>query len=243
MKMVKFSEALWRFIFYFSFCILGYFALFTPETAIWIRDTKDHWRNWPHHPISETIKFYYLIELGSYIHQLMWTEVTRSDAVEMILHHLITILLISMSWLTNYTRIGASILLVHDLADIFLECGKLFNYASKVKEFKAVCSVITDTFFAVFAITFFVTRLVIYPRFLLYSMWVECPTIWGGIFHGFWYIALLLSALQVLHIFWFYLICKMIIQLFAGGIKKDERSDDEEEDDNNGGGSSKKKKK
>ena len=52
---------------------------------------------------------YYHIELGCYLHQLLWTEVSRSDALEMILHHLITICLLIFSYLTNFTRIGLSI--------------------------------------------------------------------------------------------------------------------------------------
>lgn len=39
----------------------------------------------------------------------------------------------------------------------------------------------------------------------------------------------LLVALQCLHIFWFYLILKMIFRLMSGNMSKDERSDDEEE--------------
>ena len=36
--------------------------------------------------------------------------------------------------------------------------------------------------------------------------------------------------LQVLHVFWFYLIARMIYKLATTGIEKDERSDDEDED-------------
>eukprot|EP01034_Spumella_vulgaris_P021667 gene21667-27708_t len=221
-------EAAWRAIFYTGFVILGYFVLFTPETAVWIIDTKNHFNNWPHHPITPLIDLYYTLGLGCYLHQLMWTEVSRSDAAEMILHHLITILLIVASYLTNYTRIGASILLVHDVADVFLEVGKCFNYMSRVKEYKRWATTITDSFFACFAISFFVSRLVLYPRFLLFSFLFEGPAVFGGIWPGYWYFAILLSSLQCLHIFWFYLICRMIYRLVTTGIEKDERSDDEE---------------
>ena len=132
-KIVKFTEALWRFIFYFTFCVVGSRTLFTPSIAPWITDTKNHFINWPLHAISEAMDCYYQVQLGSYIHQLFWTEVSRSDALEMILHHLTTISLISFSYVTNFVRIGSSILLLHDLADIFLESAKIFNYASKAK--------------------------------------------------------------------------------------------------------------
>ena len=60
----------------------------------------------------------------------------RSDAFEMILHHLVTISLILLSYLTRFSRIGSSILLVHDFADIFLEIGKCFNYICKSRDDK-----------------------------------------------------------------------------------------------------------
>ena len=83
-----------------------------------------------YHQFSEAYYYFY------YIIIFRWTEVTRSDALEMIVHHLVTIALILLSYLTRFSRIGASILLVHDFADIFLEMGKCFNYICKSREDK-----------------------------------------------------------------------------------------------------------
>jgi ceramide synthetase len=239
MKITKFVEALWRFIFYSIFCVMGIYGLFyNPNTVKWISngDTYNHWKGWPFiedaEQLSPFLRIYYIIELGCYLHQLYWTEVTRSDAVEMIIHHLATIMLIGFSWLANFTRIGTSILLVHDLADIFLESGKCVSYASKAKGQKWLSGV-CDTLFAVFAVTFGVTRLYFYPKYLVSSLLFESTitfdatgdTPWAGyyIFGG------LLVTLQVLHIFWFYLIMRMVYQLFTTGIDGDVRSDDEDE--------------
>lgn len=66
-KVIKFVEALWRFIFYTVFCIVGYKTLFIPKTADWIIDTKEHWKGWPlGHELNEAIKLYYHVELGRY---------------------------------------------------------------------------------------------------------------------------------------------------------------------------------
>ena len=182
-KITKFVEALWRFLFYSYFCYLGYMALFQPQTVSWIHHTKEHWQNWPLQQISIAISFYYNIELGSYLHQLMWTEVSRSDSLEMMLHHIVTILLILFSYLTNFTRIGASILLLHDAADIFLESAKLFVYTSKAWKTHKTTFFWTDLMatilFALFALTFLITRLVLYPRYLVYSLVVEAPAMLG----------------------------------------------------------------
>jgi hypothetical protein len=224
-KIVKFVEAVWRFLFYAYFCYIGFYALFVPSTMSWLVDTKEHWVGWPLQPVSKAINYYYQIELGAYIHQIMWTEVSRSDSLEMILHHLVTVLLIVGSYLTNFTRIGSSILLLHDSSDVFLESAKVFVYISKSKNGKWACN-FCDTLFAFFAISFFITRLILYPRYLVYSLLYEAPEIMGP-WPGYPLFVGLLMVLQGLHIFWFYLILKMIPSLLSTGIQKDERSDDE----------------
>jgi hypothetical protein len=230
-KVVKFSEALWRAIFYSCFLVIGAYTLLIPEVAPWILDTNENWRNWPHHSVSPMMDLYVQLELGCYLHQLYWTEVSRSDAVEMILHHLITITLISTAYMCNFLRFGSTILIVHDTADIFLEYGKCLNYTSKVPEFKPWASKATDVFFALFAVSFFISRLVIYPRYVLYSLWVEAPSFYGMWF-GFWPNIILLGTLQLLHIFWFYMILKMAYKIaVVGEVEKDVRSDDEGEEE------------
>ena len=187
--------------------------------------------------MSDAIRLYYQVELGSYLHQLMWTEVSRSDAMEMVLHHLTTILLIGLSYVTNYTRVGVTIMLLHDTADVFLESAKVFNYSSKPKGHewaKMVC----DVLFAIFALTFFVTRLILYPVFIINSVLFEAPAFFGVNWFGFWLFASLLVILQGLHIFWFYLIARMLYRLVTTGIEKDERSDDDDDVDENQEGNS-----
>jgi uncharacterized membrane protein len=131
---------------------------------------------------------------------------------------------------TNYTRVGVTIMLLHDFADVFLESAKVFNYSSKAKGHEWA-KIVCDVLFGIFAITFFVTRLVLYPVFVIRSVLFEAPGFFGIDWLGYWLFASLLLVLQGLHIFWFYLIARMLVRLFTTGIEKDERSDDEDEED------------
>mmetsp|Transcript_7059 Transcript_7059/g.10559 ORF Transcript_7059/g.10559 Transcript_7059/m.10559 type:complete len:386 (-) Transcript_7059:192-1349(-) len=228
-KMVKFIEASWRFIFYTAFCIMGYYTLFVPTPVPWVLRTEDHWTGWPMQPVYPMVKYYYLVELGAYFHQLLWTDVSRSDSLEMIIHHIVTIFLIVLSYLCNFTRIGTTVLILHDPSDVFLESAKVVNYVSKVKG-REYWSHLCDVLFAIFAISFFVLRLVIYPYWVFYSSYVVVEGSMGSNWTGFWIYFGLLMALQLLHVFWFYLISKMIYRLLTTGIEKDERSDDDDDD-------------
>ena len=145
----------------------------------------------------------------------------------MIIHHLTTIALVLISHLTSFSRIGTVTFFLHDISDIFLESAKCIIYSSKAKG-QAWLSNIADVFFAIFAISFFILRLVIYPKLVVYSMIVESKEMLGT-WVGYYVISSLLSVLVCLHIFWFSLIAKMIYKLLTSGIEKDERSDDEDD--------------
>ena len=49
------------------------------------------------------------------------------DFWQMMLHHLVTMFMISVSYMVGYIRIGAVIMLVHDISDVFLEVMLLFS--------------------------------------------------------------------------------------------------------------------
>lgn len=227
-KVTKFCEASWRFLMYFSFVLLAIHLLLLPAIAPWIINGEELWKNWPHHTVTPEMDLYYNLQLGCYLHQLLWTEISRSDALQMLLHHAVTILLLLLSYLTNFTRIGSYILLVHDSADIFLELGKVFNYIQRVKG-QTWAGHVTDGFFFFFVVTFFVSRLVIYPRYLVYGFVVGASQAFG-VWPGYYLFSALLLTLQGLHIFWFYLISRMIYRLFLTGVvEKDERSEDDDQ--------------
>jgi hypothetical protein len=228
-KIVKFVEAFWRAFFYTCFCLLGYYALFVPETASWISDPAENWRNWPYHQINPTILLYYQIELGCYFHQLLWTDRNHSDSLEMMIHHIVTISLIVISYLTNFFRVGTTILLIHDISDVFLESAKVFHYSSKPQSHQWLKNVV-DVIFGIFAVTFFVTRLVIYPGFVLRSVFTDGYNTFGLGWWGAYVYSVLLLALQCLHVFWFYLIARMIYKLIFDSLGGDVRSDDEDEE-------------
>jgi hypothetical protein len=227
-KLVKFVEAFWRTVFYLAFSILGFYALFVPETAPWIRDPAANWKQWPFHTISPTILLYYQIELGCYFHQLLWTNTNHSDALEMTIHHFVTIALIVISFLTNFFRVGSVILLIHDISDVFLESAKVFNYISKPLDHRWMKSALVDPVFGIFAVTFFLTRLVIYPGFVLRSVFTDGYQEFKLGWVGAYIYSVLLLSLQALHIFWFYLIARMVIMLLMGTMEGDVRSEDDE---------------
>lgn len=172
----------------------------------------------------ESQYWYYILEIsfyGSLVFSVTF-DVKRKDFKEQIVHHVATLVLLSFSWCVNYIRIGTLVMLVHDASDVLLESAKLFNYA----KWEKTC----QTLFVLFAIVFMGTRLVIFPFWLIHCTWVY-PVQHYPPFFGYYFFNVMLLVLQVLHIFWAYLILCMIRKFLFGTLTRDERSDHEEEED------------
>ena len=198
--------------------------------------TMNCWIGWPLYgnvntPLTSTPLYcYYIMGLGIYIHQLMHQfspiNIRHKDFLEMTLHHVSTILLVTFSFLSNWTRIGVIIFLLHDVADVILEFSKLLFYHAHVHIFFQRA---TDVMFGVFTLTFFGTRLVFLPFVVLVSTIKEAAGIFGWENQAMFGLNSLLIILQILHIYWFCLIVRMIFRLLkTGKVEGDIRSEDEE---------------
>ncbi|KAI4541604.1 hypothetical protein MJG53_007210 [Ovis ammon polii x Ovis aries] len=204
----KFCEASWRFAFYLCSFISGTVVLY--------------------HPLKPGLYHWYLLELSFYISLLMTLpfDTKRKDFTEQVIHHFVTIILISFSYSLNLLRIGSLVLLLHDSSDYLLEASKLFNYT----HWRRLC----DTLFIIFSLVFFYTRLVLFPTRILYTTYFE-STVNLGTFFGYYFLNTLLMILQLLHVFWSCLILRMIYSFIKKGqMEKDVRSDVEELDSSDG---------
>ena len=114
--------------------------------------------NYPRQTISERVYWYYAIEVGFYLSLIVsqFSDVKRKDFWQMFLHHIITIALILFSYMCNFFRMGTRVLLLHDTTDYWLELVKMGTYAPKL-------SSIRDLVFVIFALCWFITRLVAFP--------------------------------------------------------------------------------
>lgn len=218
----KFCESMWRFTFYLMIFIYGINHLWSTP---WMWDTRQCWHNYPFQPVSPGQYSYYLAELAFYW-SLMFSQfidIKRKDFVIMLVHHLATIILITFSYANNMLRAGTLVMCVHDVSDIFLEAAKLANYA----KYQRLC----DGLFVVFSMSFFISRLVIFPFWIIHSVLFESWEI-AGPYQSWWLFNGLLVVLQFLHIIWFYLIMGIAIKaIFKGKVAKDDRSDIETSSD------------
>uniref|UniRef100_A0A8C5UNI5 Ceramide synthase 6 n=1 Tax=Malurus cyaneus samueli TaxID=2593467 RepID=A0A8C5UNI5_9PASS len=126
----------------------------------------------------------------------------------MFTHHIVAVILITCSYITNLTRVGTLILCLHDVSDIVLEAAKMANYCK--------CQKLSDLLFLTFAVVFIVTRLGIYPFWILNTTLFELYEALGN-FPAFWILNVLLMVHQTLNCIWSYLIIKTAYKAISKG--------------------------
>uniref|UniRef100_A0A8C5SC53 TLC domain-containing protein n=1 Tax=Laticauda laticaudata TaxID=8630 RepID=A0A8C5SC53_LATLA len=148
--------------------------------------------------------WYYMLQMSFYWSLLftLGTDTKRKDFMAHVVHHFAALGLMFCSYSANYLRLGTLVMIVHDSADIWLEAAKLFNYA----HWDNTCSVL----FVIFAVVFFITRLILFP------CWILRASIYYPVFYTqtlviayFVYNGQLL-ILQGLHLYWAYLVFKIL---------------------------------
>ncbi|KAG8366510.1 hypothetical protein BUALT_Bualt17G0087500 [Buddleja alternifolia] len=228
-KIRKFKESAWKCVYFLSAEIL---ALVVTRNEPWFTKTKYFWEGpgnqaWPDQKYKLKLKGLYMYTGGFYtysIFALIFWETRRSDFVVSMCHHVASSILIILSYIFRFARVGSVVLALHDATDVFLEVGKMSIYSGAEK--------LASVSFVLFVCFFFLLRLVYYPFWILRSTSYEIIKmldkekykVEGPIYY--YIFNTLLFSLLVLHIYWFVLMFGMLVkQIQAGGqVTEDVRS-------------------
>ncbi|KAL3501583.1 hypothetical protein ACH5RR_036032 [Cinchona calisaya] len=235
-KIRKFKESAWKCIYYLS---AELFALAVTYNEPWFTKTKYFWvgpgdQAWPDQKNKLKLKVLYMYTGGFYtysIFALMFWETRRSDFGVSMGHHIATAILIGLSYVCRFARVGSVVLALHDASDIFLEVGKMSKYSG--------AEALASFSFVIFTLSWIVLRLTYYPFWVLWSTSYEVIQTLDKEKHKFdgpiyYYIFnSLLLCLLVLHIYWWVLIYRMLVKQIKarGQLSEDVRSDSEGEDE------------
>ncbi|KAI3964376.1 hypothetical protein MKX01_024993 [Papaver californicum] len=210
-KIYKFKESAWKLIYYLS---AEFLALIVT--------------------LKLKLKGLYMYAEGFYtysIFALMFWETRRSDFSVTMIHHVAILILIVLSYILRFARVGSVVLALHDGSDVFLEVAKMSKYGGFNK--------MADAAFFCFALSWLILRLFYYPFWILWSTSYEVLQIFDHDKHRvdgpiyYYLFNTLLFCLLVFHIYWGVLILRMFVeQIKARGRVSDHvRSDSEGEED------------
>ncbi|XP_058768329.1 ASC1-like protein isoform X2 [Vicia villosa] len=230
----KFKESAWKCIYYLSAEIL---ALYVTYDEPWFTNTRYFWvgpenQVWPDQKIKLKLKAVYMYTAGFYsysIFALIFWETRRSDFGVSMSHHVATFMLIVLSYICRFARVGSVVLAIHDASDVFLEIGKMSKYSG--------AEATASTAFILFVLSWVILRLIYYPFWILWSTSYEVlltldkekHQVDGPIYY--YMFNTLLFCLLVLHIYWWVLIYRMLVKQIQarGKLSEDVRSDSEDE--------------
>ncbi|TIA68397.1 hypothetical protein E3P91_04089 [Wallemia ichthyophaga] len=235
-KIPRFLEQAYTFLYFLSAGSIGVWVMYQEPT--WWYRTEHFWLEYPHWDMKYHIKLYYLLQTSYWLQQMLVLilrlEKPRKDFNELVMHHIVTLWLILWSYLINLSMIGNAIFVTMDVSDIFLALAKCYNY---VKPGHWLGNVI----FGFFIIVWTYMRHWLNLR-ILYSVYTQFTLIplenrrwWtpdGVWMVGWmqWQIFLPILALQLLNLFWYFLIWRILIRALVYNHLADERSDDEEDE-------------
>eukprot|EP00878_Enallax_costatus_P020493 GHUV01021669.1.p1 GENE.GHUV01021669.1~~GHUV01021669.1.p1 ORF type:complete len:247 (+),score=26.86 GHUV01021669.1:389-1129(+) len=228
-KLVKWNESCWKMVVYTTFSVTAFLVTYREPYFL---DPYHYWTGATQFPLNYYVPFkttlFYLIEIGFYIQAipfLLFEEVRRKDWLESLVHHVVTLGLMYYSWYGNLTRPGVIIMLLHDISDIFLEAAKLARYADRQD--------LATWLFATFALSWVILRVILFPIMIVIRMLID-PVVYVAIPYNinpqphYAVFGTLLMLLYFLHLYWTWLIWKVIErQLRVGGVD-DVREDDDD---------------
>ncbi|KAJ3280129.1 Ceramide synthase 3 [Borealophlyctis nickersoniae] len=221
----KFVISAWKFFTYSTSTALGLWILFAEG---WLVHPELYFKGFGT-PGEITIRqrLYYQIGFGHYAYAsiAIFFEPRQKDFPLMIIHHAVTLFLVYFSYLWGLVKIGVVILFLHDLSDPVMEFAKMSLYTGRAK--------LADVMFGTFALIFIYTRNYLFPRYVIHSilkygyMANGDPVPFGVRAIRDWSVVGL-CILEVLHIYWAYLILKMAKKAILNkGVGDDTRNDDD----------------
>lgn len=231
----KFEQSVMELLIYAAFSIIG---LRIVPWQPWAWPSSRWWKGYhegEHAMMRSDLRCYYLMYMARYIQGIIsvFLEPKRKDFAAMLCHHSVTVLVIYASYVTGWNRVGVCVMATLDPADVLLHAAKICKYMEKsTKRPSRAWKFMANRIFEMFALTFVVTRLLVYGYIC-----------WSAQFEATVYIIqdavaiVCQSSLWILfclQVYWFSLLCKAVVQVLSGNDLEDARSDDEDEGQTDG---------
>jgi very-long-chain ceramide synthase len=121
-KQSRFMEQVYTAL-YFS--VFGPFGLYVmSQGSLWYFNTTAMFEGFPHRKHEAAFKAYYLLQASYWSQQaivlVLLLEKPRKDFKELVLHHIVTLALIGLSYRFHFAKMGIAVYITHDISDFFL---------------------------------------------------------------------------------------------------------------------------
>ncbi|KIK67248.1 hypothetical protein GYMLUDRAFT_860765 [Collybiopsis luxurians FD-317 M1] len=205
------------------------------QLPTWWYRTEAFWIDYPHWDMKPELKRYYLMQMAFWCHELLvlllGLEKPRKDYHALVIHHFVTIWLVGWSYTMNLTFIGNAVYMSMDIPDACLSFSKVLNYihADRAKIVSFAIAAVAWTY-----LRHIVNFYILHSVWFEYNLIPETARLWSwpnGTYLTWWmkyqiFVPLLL--LQLLNIYWYRFILRIIIKALLSDSVDDERSETED---------------
>ncbi|XP_038045631.1 ceramide synthase 1-like [Patiria miniata] len=233
----KMAESAWRMFFYITSWSYVAYVVFQSEFDIF-GDPPSVFKGWaPGMVVPPLIYWAYAIQCSFYLHCFFATiflDVWRSDSIMLIVHHVLTLSLISFSYASRYHNVGMLVLFCHDFCDICLEFSKI-NIYFKIRgdgSFHRIHDFGANVGFVFFSSSWLLLRMYWFPLKVLYSILPSTAKVYyeGHLPFGLEF-NVMLWLLFGMDVYWFSFIILFLVRILTGSMKEleDIREETDEE--------------
>lgn len=218
-RMHRLGDYMYKTFYYtWSFVTLFYMTYnthFSPKEFGGSLEITKAFQLWPYE-VSIQIRIFYMFTLGHHCERLIYEIVhnrKHSTFYTMTFHHIVTIMLIFLSFFTRHLMFGIPVMLTHDFNDIFLNMSRFLR--------ESLYPGSASFAFLIMFISWFYTRIYIYLKYVVYGLAFGILNMNSYIrrflFVQVFFVPALISLL-VLNLFWFFQIFRVFVWRF---VKKD----------------------
>lgn len=223
------SSRLWRYgnllygCYYYilSFAVLMWLVIGTeycPKAYGGDLDLGNTIRIWPYEA-PKSIRIFYMLTFGHHFERTVKEINHRNQKTfwTLFFHHLLTLVLLGLSFVMKHYQYGVTILLIHDMTDIWLNLSRFF------REFIEPFATMAKACFVVCVFAWFHSRIWMFTKEVfidgfLYSV-MRIPPIIRSFLTAHMFYLVALFFLLILNVYWFMQMLRVIIILFIN--KKD----------------------
>ncbi|CCD27403.1 sphingosine N-acyltransferase LAC1 NDAI_0K02120 [Naumovozyma dairenensis CBS 421] len=228
-KKKRILEQMFYIVYYGFSAPFGLYIMY--HSDLWFFKTAPMYETYPDLTNPKLFKIFYLGQAAFWAQQacvlVLQLEKPRKDHTEMIFHHIVTLLLVWASYVFHFTKMGLAVYITMDFSDFFLSLSKIFNYLD---------SPFTPPVFFIFVVCWIYLRHVVNIR-ILWSVLTEFKTVGDYVLdfatqqYKCWIslpiVFVLIAALQLVNLYWLFLIFRILYRMVWKGIVEDTRSDSE----------------
>ncbi|KAL1296547.1 hypothetical protein AAFC00_000052 [Neodothiora populina] len=232
-KQARFMEQFYSAIY---FGLYGPFGLYVmSRTPVWYFNTTGMFEGFPHRTHEGIVKAYYLLQASYWAQQglvlCLMLEKPRKDFKEFVMHHIVTLSLIWLSYRFHFTYMGIAVYITHDISDFALATSKILNYIDSPMVIP--CFI---WFIGVWAyLRHYINLCILWATLTTFKTVGPFALDWETQQYKCWISQVitfsLLLMLQALNAFWFFLIMRILYRYLTVNVAADERSEDEEEEE------------